>query len=419
MRTFPPGLLRDRAVGLSGRPGDKAEESEDDTPLAARKRPASRDRNAARKKARRAVAPAEASSGSPDFLSLPDEVWLAIMQRLPRPALFAVGSAARRLLQLSRDPSLWRALTIDWQAIKAQEEGKGKLVNQVIQRATMLHTLMVKNKTFEQIKSQAVAAVARRAGPSLRQLTFSPEVVLSNSAVATLGGLSGLTSLELPGDWLKTAAAQAIGSLAHLNTLKLPGAEQLTSSDLVAMVSSLPNMRVLDLSDAKKGMTDSVLTALAAAAPGLEYLALDECERVTGRGVKALADRCSRLTHLSLDGCYQVNDPSIMKVAGACHQLAYLSLSLCSTVKDTSLKALAANCPALAHLNLFGCAYISERGVSRLVEALGPRALRYLDIRGMLGVGRAFSERLAGEWPAVEVTHQFLPKPPRDRAKKY
>ena len=205
----------------------------------------------------------------------------------------------------------------------------------------------------------------------------------------------------------------------------------MTSSDLIKIVSSLHNLRTLDFSDAKKGTSDSVVAALSAANPNLEYLALDECERITGiqkdsyndllkvwiphsgKGLRGLADNCHKLQHLSLDGCYQVNDPAIVRLATSCTHLTYLSLGLCSTVKDTSLKALATHCPRLAHLNLFGCAYISERGVARLVEALGPRDLGYLCIRGMLGVGQIFSERLVKDWPKMEVAHTFLPRPQR------
>jgi len=378
------------------------EEEEDEMPLSARK------------KARTA-----SQSDTSNLHPLPDEVWLFIMHELSPRSLLALGATCRRLLQLSRDPELWTSLTIDWQAIKAQEEKKNKCLDSAMRRATKLQELTIKNRTFEQIKSGVVTAVAKRAGSGLKTLIFSPEVVLSNSAVAALSSLSSLTCLELPGDWVKTAGAHAIASLANLQSLKMPGAEQVTSPDLIKIVSSLHNLRIVDFSDAKKGASDSVVTALSAANPNLEYLALDECERITGKGLRGLADNCHKLHHLSLDGCYQVNDPSIVRLATSCTQLAYLSLGLCSTVKDTSLKALATHCPKLAHLNLFGCAYISERGVARLVEALGPRDLKYLCIRGMLGVGQTFSERLVKDWPQMEVVHTFLPRPQRDRAKKF
>jgi len=366
----------------------------------------------ARKRARLALQ-------SETSILLPDEVWLCIMSELTRRSLLALGSTCRRLLQLSRDPALWTLMIVDWQAIKRQENSKEKHLDCALRRATKLQSLTIKNRTFEQIKSGVVASLVRRAGSTLSNLIFSPEVVLSNSAVASLSSLSSLTSLEFPGDWLKTSGAQAIASLANLQSLKIPGAEQVVPSDLTMIVSSLHNLRVLDLSDAKKGVSDGVVTALSTANPNLEYLALDECERITGKGLRGLADNCHKLAHLSLDGCYQVNDPAIVRLATSCTQLTYLSLGLCSTVKDTCLKALATHCPRLAHLNLFGCAYISERGVARMVEALGPQNLTFLCIRGMLGVGQAFSEKLVKDWPQMEIVHTFLPKPERDRSKKF
>lgn len=372
-----------------------------------------------RKAMKRANTWSQEATSSLEHLLLPDEVWLAILQHLPHRSLLAAAATCRRLLHLAREPALWLALAIDWQAIKAQEDGRTRAVDLAVRRATRLHTLTINNRKYEQIKSSVVAGVARRAGPTLRHLLLSPEVVVSNSAVAQLASLASLTSLELPGDWIKTAGAQAIASLTLLTFLKIPGAEQLTTSDLITIVSSLPLLRTLDISDAKKGASDGVVTALARSAPLLEHLAMEDCERVTGKGVKALAEGCPNLRHLALDGCYQVNDPAMVKVATACTALTFLSLGLCSTIKDTTLRALAAHCLNLQHLNLFGCAYISERGVARLVEALGPRALTYLSIRGMLGLGQAASERLARDWPGIEVVHTFLPKPVRDRAKKF
>ena len=112
------------------------------------------------------------------------QVWLSIMHRLATRPLLALGSTCQRLLHLARDPGLWRGLSLDWQAVKRQEASKVKSVDLAVRRATRLDSLTLKNRTFEQIKSGAMMAVARRASSSLTSLTFSPEVVLSNSAVA-------------------------------------------------------------------------------------------------------------------------------------------------------------------------------------------------------------------------------------------
>ena len=98
------------------------------------------------------------------------------MHELSPRSLLALGATCRRLLQLSRDPELWTSMTVDWQAIKAQEENKNKCLDSAMRRATKLQRLTIKNRTFEQIKSGVVAAVAKRAGSGLKNLIFSPEV---------------------------------------------------------------------------------------------------------------------------------------------------------------------------------------------------------------------------------------------------
>merc|ERR1719471_199859 len=78
-------------------------------------------------------------------------------------SLLALGSTCRRLLQLSRDPALWTLMTVDWQAITRQEDSKEKHLDCALRRASKLHSLTIKNRTFEQIKSGVVASLVRRA----------------------------------------------------------------------------------------------------------------------------------------------------------------------------------------------------------------------------------------------------------------
>ena len=98
------------------------------------------------------------------------------MSELTPQSLLALGSTCRRLLQLSRDPALWTLMTVDWQAIKRQEDSKEKHLDCALRRATKLHSLTIKNRTFEQIKSGVVTSLVRRAGSTLSNLIFSPEV---------------------------------------------------------------------------------------------------------------------------------------------------------------------------------------------------------------------------------------------------
>lgn len=345
---------------------------------------------------------------------LPDEVWLTILSHLPPSCLGRVASTCSRLRMLARDPSLWQHLSLDWQMVKLHP---GQ-VAEVVSRATKVDTIHLTNKTFEQVNSPLLASTVRKASSSLTQLTLSPEVVLSNEGVSRLCGLTSLTHLELPGDWVKSSAVKAMSQLTQLQSLKMPGTEQVTPKDLKDLFSRLNNLRFVDVSECKKGASDMPITALAENNPKLEYLALDECEMITGKCLKTVAEKCPNLQHLSLDGCYQVTDPSILKIASSCSALSYLSLGLCSSVKDSSLKMLASSCPKLSYLNLFGCSYMSERGVAKLLDGC-QGSLTYLCIRGMIGVGQAFSEKVTKQFPEIQILHQFQPKPKRDRAKKY
>ena len=344
---------------------------------------------------------------SNNWCNLPSEIWLTILHHLTPGDLCSVSLTCHTLMSLSRDPGLWSQVTIDWQSIK----NKTQSVESLLTRTSRLTQLTITNRTFEQVNSPLIMTSIKRARESVRELVLSPEIALGNTALARVSSLTQLTSLELAGDWIKTSGTAAISQLTLLERLKMPGAEQVTAKDMRDMFSALTKLRLIDVSECKKGVTDMSVIALVTSNPGLEYLALDECELVTGKSMKSVAEKCPGLQHLSLYGCYQVNDPAMMKVATHCTRLTYLSLGLCSTVKDSSLTKLGQHCPGLSFLNLFGCAYLSERGVEKYVKTA--TNLKHLDIRGILGMSQTFSERLERDHPHIDIVHQFRAKPPR------
>ena len=347
-----------------------------------------------------------------DWTSLPAEVWLAILRLVTTSTLASVARTCRSLRGLCEDPSLWTRLSLDWQTIKKRTAS----CEQLVSRCPKLTHLTITNRTFERVKHSLVASLVLRARDSLTHLVISQETAMKSEAVSSLGKLTNLTSLELAGDWIHGPAAVKLANLTNLTQLKIPGSGKLVAKDLKDLFSQLTKLTLVDVSECKKGITNSSVTALATNNPNLEYLAIDECEMVTGHGVKAVAEWCPKLQHLSMDGCYQVNDVATLKVASSCPDLRYLSLGLCSTVKDSTLNKLGPGCPHLEFLNLFGCAYLSEKGIERLVTTAP--ALKYLDMRGILGVGQAFSLQLEKDYPNINIVHQFQPKPPRERKRR-
>ena len=345
------------------------------------------------------------------WTNLPDELWLSILRLVTASTLVSVSRTCRSLRNLCQDPVLWTEIIIDWQSIKNHPQS----TEQMVSRCSKLSHLTIRNRTFEQVRSNDIVSVIKKAKESLKHLVISPELTLANQSVANLGQMSSLTSLELAGDWIKTSGIAELANLQQLEKFKLPGAEQVTPKDLKDLFSKLTKLKLVDVSECKKGVTDMSVTALANNNPDLEYLALDECELITGKCLKVVADKCPHLNHISLDGCYQVNDPSMVKIASNCHKLCYVSISLC-LVKDSTLVKLGAHCPDLAFLNLFGCSYLSERAIKKLV--VSSDKLKHLDIRGILGVSQSYAVKLEEDHPNVQIVHHFQAKPPRDRSRR-
>ena len=355
----------------------------------------------------------DVGEGGVSWLRLPHEIWLVVLRFLPAPSLAALSGTCRVLRDVCQDPALWTSLSIDWQSIKNRTGSTEELIS----RSTRLERLTVTNRTFEQVNSPVIVGVIKRGKASLKELVLSPEIALANNAVGQLGlHLCQLTSLELAGDWVKSSAMKDLSNLTNLHTLKIPGAEQVTPKDLKELFSRLKLLTVVDVSECKRGATDMSISALANNNPGLQFLALDECELLTGKSLKVLASRCPLLAHLSLDGCYQVSDPGMAMLASACPNLTYVSLGLCSSIKDNTVVKLGSNCRKLSFLNLFGCAYLSEKGIQKMLnEAEG---LSHLDIRGILGMSQTFSEKIEKENPTIKIVHQFQAKPPRERRRR-
>ena len=102
----------------------------------------------------------------------------------------------------------------------------------------------------------------RRFKDTLTQLTFSDEVNISNKTIDKFKALKQLHSLHLFGAKLTTNSVQALGKLKNLRELRIPGCEKLSSSDLCSLLSSFNELRVVDLSDCGRSVTNKVKSLL-------------------------------------------------------------------------------------------------------------------------------------------------------------
>jgi serine/threonine protein kinase len=102
--------------------------------------------------------------------------------------------------------------------------------------------------------------------------------------------------------------------------------------------------------------------ALAAKCPGLQFINLPGCARITDAGVMVLAEKCPGLQYIGLQGCALVTDAGVTALAENCPGLQHIDLEGCALVTDAGVTALVENCPGLQHIDLEGCALVTDGG---------------------------------------------------------
>ena len=123
----------------------------------------------------------------------PDEVVLFILRLLPQEDLVTISLINKRFWNLSKDPSLWTQLTLDYENIKHTAESCRKLVG----RCKQLGSLNIKNTSINFSKLNIMTVVIR-AKESLKSLKVHHSMAeWTPAAVAKLGSLKNLTRLSL------------------------------------------------------------------------------------------------------------------------------------------------------------------------------------------------------------------------------
>lgn len=333
--------------------------------------------------------------------TVPDEIWLRILGTLNQTEKIQMSKTSRRFNRLCKDSSLWRTVRLDFASVKNSSSGLSTFLSQL----AAVERIVVTNETYESYSEKALMSILLKTKDTLKHLVISPEVVLKNESVVSLGVLENLESLDLSGDNVTSTGLAALGKLRQLRQLRLCCLEKVNPKELAAFFSAgSGQLELLDVSDSRKGVTNGPVVALAKHSPLLKHLVLDECDSITDTALKALSEHCPLLEHLSVEGCYLLNDASIGRLARTCRNLRFLSLGLCgSAVKDTGIRALADNCPHLEHLNLFGATFVTEKGLQYLLSHCP--SLRYLQIQGILGISAHFLQQTKTNYPHVEVDY--------------
>uniref|UniRef100_A0A8C1LWC8 F-box/LRR-repeat protein 14 n=1 Tax=Cyprinus carpio TaxID=7962 RepID=A0A8C1LWC8_CYPCA len=172
---------------------------------------------------------------------------------------------------------------------------------------------------------------------------------------------------------LRRSLSYVIQGMPNIESLNLSGCYNLTDNGLGhAFVQEIPSLKVLNLSLCKQ-ITDSSLGRIAQYLKNLEVLELGGCSNITNTGLLLIAWGLHRLKSLNLRSCRHVSDVGIGHLAGmtrsaaeGCLSLEYLTLQDCQKLTDLSLKHISKGLTKLKVLNLSFCGGISDAGMIHL-----------------------------------------------------
>ena len=177
------------------------------------------------------------------------------------------------------------------------------------------------------------------------------------------------------------AVAEKCTNLEYLN---VAGLHRVTDSAARHITHNLWRLQRLNLEDLHLITDavfhfDSVRDGRIAAAQNmlgsLTELHVDECTRLTDRGLGGLSTRCPRLERLHCGGVSNITDagiahlvrePTLLHARG--DRLRVLDLSRCCAVTDAAVDALARSCPALDDVDLGCCLLLTDRATRTLCD---------------------------------------------------
>jgi len=170
-----------------------------------------------------------------------------------------------------------------------------------------------------------------------------------------------------------------LGAAKSLRTLHWSRSEHLSDVGVSALAAAAPHLTTVIL-DECGDIYGTCLHALATNCTQLQHVSLPECYNVTTSGVKSLVEHCGRtLTHLTLDGIDAMDDATMQPIGNHAHNLTHLSVGGCQDITDAGIKTMTVGCPSLLNLAVRACHHLTSTSLS-YIGASCP-SLLHLDMR--------------------------------------
>ena len=358
------------------------------------------------------------------WLRLSNEMALSILCLLPRKDLVTISQINRKFRDLSKDDSLWKELTLDYETIKENIQSCRALVA----RCGKLSHLKITNKLYEDpstfedesdfdeehehtnddeeyddTAALIIMSVVIEAEATLTTLKIDPDdwngAEWSPNALAQLGQmkqlkkldlgfevkfsglkhLAGLTNLTDFKVWLHEYESSAFVTMktyfSQFNKLEVVHVNDVSSDEMVmTLASNNPSLRELFLDDWINGdedegrvLTDNSLLFLAENCPNLEFISVPIY--ATEGVLEKLVTRCPKMRHIKLEGSF-IEDDTFGKLSdlGNGSSLQHFEINYAPNISIEGIRRLVSSAENLESLSVFWPGPIMGQGTGKLVN---------------------------------------------------
>lgn len=196
---------------------------------------------------------------------------------------------------------------------------------------------------------------------------------------------------------LRRSLRDVMQGIPNIESLNLSGCYNVTDVGIShAFLFDAPSLTDLNLSLCKQ-VTDNSLSRIAQFVKNLEVLELGGCCNVTNTGLVLIAWGLKKLKRLNLRSCWHVSDQGIGHLAGLNQEAAggnqcleYLGLQDCQRLSDEALKYVSNGLTSLKSINLSFCVSITDSGLKHLAKMVSLRELNLRSCDNISDIGMAY-----------------------------